>query len=125
MKDCGAKQRQGVQIGGRTNIHAEIAKIIFVAPLKLPGSGQQPRQTSVNSKISKNDSWHELTWLGLTATRISVMYRRKLERGLGSAGLSASLGAGLSAGLSGCRYLGIRCWGNNALQTTTQCNQRS
>src|SRR6266566_3398925 len=80
---------------GRTNIHAEIAKIFFIAPLKLPCSGQQPRQTSVNDKISKNDSWHELTWLGLTATRISVMYRRKLERGFGSAGLRASLRVGV------------------------------
>ena len=32
---CGANERQGVQIGGRTNIHAEIAKIIWVAPLRF------------------------------------------------------------------------------------------
>lgn len=30
-----ANQRQGGQIGGRTNIHAETTKIIYVAPLRF------------------------------------------------------------------------------------------
>ena len=100
--NCGAKQRQG-EIGGRTNIHAEVAKILFVAPLR---SGQQPRQTSIKNGTSKNDSWRELTWLGLTAIRISVMSKRKLEREFGNGGLGGGLSGGLSGGPSGCRYLG-------------------
>ena len=51
-------------------------------PTKIRHVRVSSRDSSVNNEISKNDSWRELTWLGLTATRISVMYRRKLERGL-------------------------------------------